>query len=383
MHRITTSLCIGFMLCLSLPDVASPAVALEPVLSGLSAPVFVTSARDGSGRLFIIEQGGIIKVLPPGASVPTIFLNVANAVATGDEQGLLGLAFHPDFATNRRLYVSQTRKSDGALVVAEFQVQTNNPNKVAKNTRRQIIVILHPGAANHNGGWLGFGHDGFLYVTTGDGGGANDQHGADGNAQNINSPLGKILRIDVDRPTPTRAYSVPADNPFLGVPGRDEIFAWGFRNPWRASFDRQTGALYVGDVGQGQREEVDIVTLGGNYGWRFFEGDHCTGLDPDACDDPGFTAPVATYVTHSNPVGAGTRCAVTGGYVYRGTAGTLPAGTYVFADYCSGEIFTLQNGVMSPLLDTNFLISSFGEDEAGELYVVNRSGSIHRIVNAP
>ena len=382
MHRILTGAGIGFLLFLSLPNVASPAVGLQPVISGLSAPVFVTSALDGTDRLFIIEQGGFIKVLPPGASVPTVFLNVANAVATGDEQGLLGLAFHPDFATNRRLYVSQTRKSDGALVVAEFQVQANNPNRVAKNTRRQIIVILHPGAANHNGGWIGFGHDGFLYITTGDGGGANDQHGVDGNAQNINSLLGKILRIDVDRPTPTRAYSLPADNPFLGVPGRDEIFAWGFRNPWRASFDRQTGALYVGDVGQGRREEVDIVTLGGNYGWRFFEGELCTDLDPDACDDPGFTPPIAVYVTHSN-TGAGTRCAVTGGYVYRGTAGTLPAGTYVFADYCSGEIFTLQNGAVSLLLDTGFLISSFGEDEAGELYVVNRFGSIHRIVNTP
>ena len=382
MHRILTGAGIGFLLFLSLPNVASPAVGLQPVISGLSAPVFVTSALDGTDRLFIVEQGGFIKILPPGASVPTVFLNVANAVATGDEQGLLGLAFHPDFATNRRLYVSQTRKSDGALVVAEFQVQANNPNRVAKNTRRQIIVILHPGAANHNGGWIGFGHDGFLYITTGDGGGANDQHGVDGNAQNINSLLGKILRIDVDRPTPTRAYSLPADNPFLGVPGRDEIFAWGFRNPWRASFDRQTGALYVGDVGQGRREEVDIVTLGGNYGWRFFEGELCTDLDPDACDDPGFTPPIAVYVTHSN-TGAGTRCAVTGGYVYRGTAGTLPAGTYVFADYCSGEIFTLQNGAVSLLLDTGFLISSFGEDEAGELYVVNRFGSIHRIVNTP
>jgi glucose/arabinose dehydrogenase len=382
MHRILTS--IGFLMFLLLPDVASSAIVLQsiPALSNLSAPVFVTSALDGSNRLFVVEQGGIIKVLPPDASAPTVFLNVVNAVATGDEQGLLGLAFHPDFATNRRLYVSQTRKSDGALVVAEFQVQATNPNKVAKNTRRPIIVVLHPGAGNHNGGWIGFGPDGFLYIATGDGGGANDQHGADGNAQNINSPLGKILRVDVDRPTATKGYSSPADNPFVGVFGRDEIFAWGFRNPWRASFDRQTGALYVGDVGQGRREEVDIVTRGGNYGWRFFEGDLCSGLDPETCDDPGFTAPVAVYVTHSN-TGAGTRCAVTGGYVYRGTAGTLPAGTYVFADYCSGEIFTLQNGVVSLLLDTGFLISSFGEDEAGELYVVNRFGSIHQIVNNP
>ncbi len=231
-------------------------------------------------------------------------------------------------------------------MVSEFKTSATNPGVALKNSRRRIIAISHKLANNHNGGWIGFGPDGFLYITVGDGGSGNDPKA---NAQNVESLLGKILRLDVDRRTGSKAYASPKDNPFVGAAGLDEIFAYGFRNPWRASFDRSTGAFYVGDVGQGAQEEIDVVTRGGNYGWRVFEGTECTGLDPDRCDDPGFTGPVTTYATHS-----GGRCAITGGYAYRGMAGTLPAGTYVFADYCSGEIFRLQAGSPVLLLDRRF-----------------------------
>ena len=220
-----------------------------------------------------------------------------------------------------------------------------------------------------------FGPDGFLYIGLGDGGGANDP---DNRAQNVNDLLGKILRIDVDVPNPPAPYSSPADNPFFGATaGRDEIFAVGLRNPFRFSFDRDTGELVVGDVGQGAREEIDIVTVGGNYGWRVFEGTSCTGNDPLLCNAPGFIDPIFEYV-HT-----GGRCSVTGGYVYRGTRGTFPLGTYVFGDFCTGEIFALRAAAsgapITLLLDTELSISSFGVDEAGEIYVVGLGGTVHQI----
>ncbi|HLL75630.1 MAG TPA: PQQ-dependent sugar dehydrogenase [Pyrinomonadaceae bacterium] len=350
----------------------TPAPTLEPVLSGLSSPVFLTSARDGTNRLFVVEQPGRILVLQPGATTPTVFLDITSKVLSGGEQGLLGLAFHPQFALNRRLFVNYTRQPDGATVIAEYQVITN-PN-AAEQGERVILVIPQP-FANHNGGMIAFGPDGFLYVGMGDGGSANDP----GNrAQNVEELLGKMLRIDVNRATNSAAYVSPPDNPFFGpAAGRDEIYATGLRNPFRFSFDRQTGQLYLGDVGQGAREEIDIITRGGNYGWRVFEGTLCTNLDPAACNAANFQAPVAEY-GHT-----GGRCSVTGGYVYRGTRATLPAGAYVFADYCTGEIFLLQGTSMSLLSDTALRISSFGEDEAGEIYVVGHTGgTVHRLTNA-
>jgi Glucose / Sorbosone dehydrogenase/Viral BACON domain len=222
---------------------------------------------------------------------------------------------------------------------------------------------------------LAFGPDGFLYVGMGDGGSSFDP----GNrAQNINDLQGKILRIDVDHPNMPVPYSSPSTNPFFGATdGADEVYAYGFRNPWRFSFDRVTGDLLVGDVGQGEREEVDLVTLGQNHGWRVWEGSQCRGLTPDpGCTGTGYAFPVVEY-SHDNG-----RCSVTGGYVYRGLGGNLPTGSYVYGDYCSGEIFILENNVASLLLDTSLLISSFGEDEAGEVYVVNLNGTIERIVQS-
>jgi hypothetical protein len=340
------------------------------VLSGLSSPVYVTSARDGTGRLFVLEQPGVVKVLQPGAAAPTVFLDIRDKVAFGGERGLLGLAFHPQFSSSRRLFVDYTRAADGATVIAEYQASPADPD-VADPAETVLLVIPQP-FANHNGGMLAFGPDGYLYIGMGDGGDANDP----GNrAQDLGELLGKILRIDVDQPGVP--YASPADNPFGGPSGRDEIFAYGLRNPWRFSFDRATGDLLAGDVGQGAREEVDLVSSGGNYGWRVYEGNLCTANDPGQCGAAGFVPPLLDY-GHS-----GGRCAVTGGYAYRGPGGALPAGTYVFADYCTGEIFERQGAAMGLLLDTGLLISSFGEDEAGEVYVVDLNGAVYRIAGGP
>ncbi|HEV8663317.1 MAG TPA: PQQ-dependent sugar dehydrogenase [Candidatus Methylomirabilis sp.] len=352
------------------------AIELEPVLTGLSSPLYLTSARDGTNRLFIVEQPGRIKVLQPGATTPTIFLDIMSTVLSGGEQGLLGLAFHPQYAINRRFFVNYTRQTDGATVVAEYRASVSDPN-VAETAEIQFLVVHQP-FANHNGGMIEFGPDGFLYIALGDGGSGNDP----GNrAQNINELLGKMLRIDVDLPSGSLPYSSPADNPFFGpTAGGAEIYALGFRNPFRFSFDRGgTRQLFAGDVGQGAREEIDIVTLGANYGWRVFEGTLCTGLDSASCSSPGFTAPIHEY---SHAAG---RCSIIGGYVYRGTQSSLPVGAYVYGDFCTGEIFQLfpaaSGGTATLLLDTslNFFLSSFGEDEAGEIYVVGLGGTVHRI----
>jgi glucose/arabinose dehydrogenase len=329
-------------------------VVLEPVLlTGLTDPLYVTHARDGSGRLFVVERAGRVKVLPPGAASPTVFLDIRERVLSGDERGLLGLTFHPGYPVNGRFFVNYTRRPDGATVIAEYHVSPADPN-AASPVEGTLLVVPQP-FANHNGGMVEFGPDGLLYVGMGDGGSGQDP----GNrAQNPAERLGKILRLDVDA-----AGGVPVT-----------VFASGFRNPWRFSFDRASGALYAGDVGENAREEIDIVVFGGNYGWRVFEGTQCTGLDPQRCGETGFIAPVAEYIH------AAGRCSVTGGYVYRGPAATLPSGAYVFGDFCSGEIFLLDGGAVSVLLATSLAISSFGEDQAGELYVVGLGGTVHRLV---
>ncbi|MGB8508067.1 MAG: PQQ-dependent sugar dehydrogenase [Pyrinomonadaceae bacterium] len=347
-------------------------IQLEPVLTtGLSSPVYMTNAHDGTDRLFIVEQGGRIKVLQPGATTPTIFLNISTKIVSGGEQGLLGLAFHPQYRTNRRFFVNYTRAGDGATVIAEYHVSTANPN-VADTAEIIHLTIAQP-FTNHNGGMIEFGPDGYLYIGMGDGGSSNDPGRR---AQNVDELLGKMLRIDVDTPNGAVPYSSPPNNPFFGtIPGRDEIYTVGMRNPFRWSFDRATGQLWAGDVGQGAWEEIDIITLGANYGWRVYEGFHCTNLDASRCAETVFTNPVAEY-GHT-----GGRCSITGGYVYRGTGASLPVGLYIYGDYCTGEIFLLENGAQSLLLDTTLNISSFGEDEAGEIYVVNLGGALYRVAN--
>src|SRR5262249_11895145 len=295
----------------------------------------------------MVEQAGRIRVLQPGAANPTLFLDIVSRVLSGGERGLLGLTFHPQFSTNGRFYVNYTRRPDGATVVAEYR----------NGVEQRILFTVPQPYENHNGGMIEFGPDGYLYVGMGDGGSGNDPQNR---AQNLNELLGKILRINVDVPN-----------------SRPEIFAYGFRNPWRFSFDRLTGQLYAGDVGQSARGEIDIVVQGGNYGWRVWEGTFCTGLGPAPCSMPGFIPPIADYV-NTGPDG---RCAIIGGYVYRGRQATLPYGAYVYGDLCSGEIFMLKDGGQTLLLDNAFQISSFGEDEVGEIYVVDIGGSIYRLTN--
>ncbi|MEW6208004.1 MAG: PQQ-dependent sugar dehydrogenase [Acidobacteriota bacterium] len=348
-------------------ETAAVTIELEPLLSGLTSPVFITHAGDGTNRLFIVEQTGRVFVLQPGSSAPTEFLNIASKIISGGERGLLGLAFHPQFENNRRFFVNYTRSGDGATVIAEYRASQANPN-VADTNETPILTISQP-FSNHNGGMIAFGPDGFLYIGMGDGGSANDP----GNrAQSINDLLGKMLRIDIDLPNGQIPYSSPSTNPFVGAPGRDEIFATGLRNPWRFSFDRATGELYAGDVGQNVIEEIDIIARGGNYGWRVFEGTRCAN-DTQMCPTLSQIAPIAEY-SHTNG-----RCSVTGGYVYRGSLSTAMIGAYFYADFCTGEIFMLMNGAQNRLLDTSLNISSFGEDEAGELYVVGLGGTVHRI----
>ena len=367
------------LLAATLLFVPTPATAqqiqLSTVVSGLASPLFVGNADDNLNRLFIVERAGVIKVLQPGESAPTVFLDIQTKIKSGGEQGLLGLAFHPQYGTNGRFFVFYTRLGDGAIVIAEYGASPAGSD-TAGTAETVILTIPHPTNTNHNGGMIAFGPDGYLYAGVGDGGGANDEPN---NAQNKNLLLGKILRIDVN--APGVPYAAPSDNPFFGpADGLDEIYAYGMRNPWRFSFDRQTGQQWVGDVGQGAREEVDTpIVSGGNYGWRVFEGSICTPNGPDSalCNNPNdYLFPVFDY-THSSG-----RCSLTGGYVYRGLQGALSQGTYVYGDFCSGEIFAWNAGTQSVILDTTLNISSFGEDEQGELYVVHLGGSVSRIVRA-
>jgi glucose/arabinose dehydrogenase len=351
---------------------AAVQIAMQPVQDGLSQPVLVTNAGDGSRRLFIAELTGAIKVLQSGESQATLFLDISSKVLIDRLGGFLGVAFHPQFGSNGRFFVHYLRRDDH-IITAEYRVSNANPNIADANSEK--VLIAQPKTRDgHMGGSIAFSPEGFLYVGLGDGFISKDPYG---DAQNIESLLGKILRIDVDNPSGSLNYSSPSTNPFYGsTPGRDEIYALGFRNPYRFSVDRDTGNLYVGDVGEANTEEVNLVTAGGNYGWRVLEGTGCTNLDPALCNTIRSIAPIAAY-THENG-----RCSVTGGYVYRGRRSTFPQGAYIFGDLCGGQIFMLQNGVRTLLLDSGLFLASFGEDEDGELYAVDIKGSVYRIVTA-
>ena len=341
------------------------------VTSGLRLPLFLTHAGDGSGQLFVVEQPGTIRIIDQGTLQETPFLDIRDRVWTkGNEQGLLGLAFHPDHKTNGRFFVHYNRKEDGATVVAEYGREGRSLR--AAKSERMLMVVPQP-YLNHNGGMIVFGPDGFLYIGRGDGGSRGDPQNR---AQNSQEWLGKILRIDVDRGRP---YAIPSDNPYASGGGRPEIFALGIRNPWRFSFDRETGILWLADVGQYKWEEIDLVVAGGNYGWRIMEGTHCYNPE-EGCSPEGLIFPIAEYGHEQG------RCSITGGYVYRGTAVSPMKGLYLFGDYCSGELFVLsasanrkRSTVLRVLMQTGLSISSFGEDEAGELYVVDLKGGIYRL----
>ena len=251
-------------------------IRLQPFLTGLAQPILIRNAKDGTKRLFVVQQRGIIKVIQPGSNTATDFMNIASKVSsTGSERGLLGLAFHPQFASNSYFFVNYTRQSDGATIIARYTAINSNTIRAIRIVKRIILTISQP-FSNHNGGMIDFGPDGHLYIGMGDGGSANDPQA---NAQNINSLLGKMLRItpNIAAVPPNPAYTNPPDNPYVGVAGADEIYAIGLRNPCRWSFDRGgTNQLWAGDVGQDAIEEVDTITRGGNYGWRVYEGTQCT-----------------------------------------------------------------------------------------------------------
>jgi glucose/arabinose dehydrogenase len=361
---------------------AWPQISLATVAAGFALPVHVTHSGDGSGRIFVVEQGGRIRLLDNGVLLPTPFLDLAALVpprlVSGGEQGLLSVAFPPGFAAKRYFYVYYTRAADGAIVVARYLVSAGDANVAVPASEEVLLVIPHPGFTNHNGGQLAFGPDGYLYIGTGDGGGGGD---TDNNAQNPASMLGKILRIDVE--SGSVPYRIPPDNPFVGsAVFLPEIWALGLRNPWRFSFDRGTGDLYVGDVGQGLLEEIDVQPAGDpggrNYGWNIMEGDRCYPPGTADCNRTGLTLPVLVY-------GHTPECSVTGGHVYRGAAFPSLQGIYLFGDYCSGRIWGMrQTGAAwdnAPLLAPALNISTFGKDEAGNVYVANHAnGDLWRIV---
>jgi glucose/arabinose dehydrogenase len=353
-------------------------VQLEQVAVGMSAPLYLTSPP-GDPRLFIVEKTGAIRIVKDGAVLPDPFLNLSAQVSGGGEQGLLGLAFDPDYASNGRLFVHYTDPA-GQTRVSRFLVSAD-PDRADPATEQMLLTASQP-FANHNGGQLTFGPDGFLYLGLGDGGASNDP---EGRGQSLADLLGSILRIDA-RTGDT--FTVPADNPFVGVvDAQPLVWSYGLRNPWRFSFDRATGDLYIADVGEAQFEEINVATSGAgtgrgiNYGWSIMEGGHCRS--GDACDQTGLALPAFEY-SHAQG------CSVTGGYVYRG--GAIPAiqGVYFFADYCAGWVrsFRYSGDVATELTDWPALrpggpVTSFGEDSSGELYVMSESGEVFRFVPGP
>jgi len=360
----------------------SPASIKLTHVADVPQPVLAIGAHDATNRLFVVTKGGRIRIVKGGTLLATPFLDISSSVSGGNEQGLLGLAFHPSFKTNRRLYVDYTNTA-GDTVVKEYLAGLANPDVAIARSGRTILTIDQP-YDNHNGGMLAFGKDGFLYIGMGDGGSGGDP----GNrAQNLGSLLGKILRINVNGTTSAHRYLVPKGNPYVGRTGRDEIWQRGVRNPWRFSFDRLNGSLWIGDVGQERYEEIDravrvsqLPGRGLNWGWHVMEGRHCY-LPATGCSTAGKTLPLTEYSHASNG-----RCAVSGGYVYRGAAIPALSGWYVYGDYCSGEIWAVSSTASSPASGVQLvgpgsgrLVSGFGEDNAGELYVCDLNGAVYRI----
>ena len=379
----------GLMACNSWLGVSPPpppagTPALQLVTAALSAPVFVTVPPGDTLRLFVVEQGGRVRVIRRDSLLATAFLDLRGKISSSGEQGLLSLAFHPQYATNGRFYVYFTDPAGNSRVV-RYAVSTADPNVADPVATDTVLKVVQP-YSNHNGGLLLFGPDGKLYVGLGDGGSGGDPQG---NGQNKHALLGKLLRLDVDGAS---GYTIPPTNPFVGdTSAAPEIWAWGLRNPWRFSFDRQSGDLYIADVGQGAWEEVDVEPAGGpggvNYGWNVMEGMHCyTGT---TCNQAGLTLPVIEY-GHT-----GGACSVTGGYVYRGTRVPALAGHYLYADFCAGFVRSFRyvgsaatdardwSQRLSPAGGGGGSVSSFGEDARGEVYVMTLGGALYRIVEAP
>lgn len=350
----------------------SQTINLVEFATGLTSPVEITNANDS--RLFVVQQNGIIKIIQPSGTINTTnFLNISSKVLYGGERGLLGLAFHPQYATNGYFFVYYNNATNGNITVARYTVSSTDPN-VADASSEKIILNIPKPFDNHNGGSIHFAPDGKLWVVTGDGGSGGDPNN---NAQNKNSLLGKMLRLDINS---TNAYNIPPDNPFVGIDGADEIWAYGLRNAWKFSFDLTTGNAMIADVGQGQIEEINknpITQAGINYGWRCYEGN--TAYNTGGCAAAStMTFPVAVY-DHS-----GGKCSITGGYVYRGTLYTALQGKYFFADYCSNQIGMLSsdNSITWTTSYSGNGFSTFGQDNQNGLYVAGvNSGKIYKITS--
>ena len=380
-----TATCLRAAVCVAVLGIAfacgmaRAAPSIVPVASALQGPVDIEHARDGSGRLFIAEQCGRIRIFKNGQLSAEPFLDIRPLVLCGGEQGLLGIAFHPQFRDNGFFFINYTRAGDGATVVARYRVSAGDADKADFASALPLIVFAQP-FPNHNGGALKFGPDGLLYIATGDGGSANDP----GNrAQNTFEWLGKLLRIDVDHGSP---YAIPSGNPFgNGAAGRPEVWAYGLRNPWRIAFDRQNGDLYIGDVGQDNVEEVDFLPAGAgagtNFGWHVMEGTRCTNLGGGPpCGAAVLALPIIEY-THASG------CSIIGGNVYRGTQVGSLFGRYLYGDLCAGTVWSAardSQGVWRTRQEiaTGLTITTFGEDEAGELYVGTtfNGGTVYQLV---
>ncbi|MEW6245832.1 MAG: PQQ-dependent sugar dehydrogenase [Nitrospirota bacterium] len=370
------------------PPVAPPpgiALGLEQITPALNFPLFLTASPGDNNRLFVVEKGGRIRIINRNTkALQGTFLDITALVSTGGEQGLLGLAFDPQYAVNRRFYVSYT-DAQGRSVIARYLTDPVNPDQALPQADRVLLTLTQP-FANHNGGMIAFGPDGFLYIGFGDGGSGGDPQN---HAQNLNDLLGKLLRIDVSQATqpPMPAYAIPASNPCVGQPGiRGELWSLGLRNPWRFSFDRASGDLYIADVGQSEREEINVSLSsdrggkGLNYGWNVMEGTLCFPIGAP-CSQASLTLP---FVEYDHTQG----CSITGGYVYRGQAIANLQGTYFYADFCTGFVrsFRFVNGQVTEHADWGSLnpggnITSFGEDAAGELHVMTAQGGLFRIVS--
>jgi glucose/arabinose dehydrogenase len=361
-------------------DPAAVSVTVEPVAAIPGNPLGIVNAADGSGRLFVVDKGGRVWIVSDGKRSATAFLDISSKVSRGGEQGLLGLAFHPGYPGDPRFYTDYT-DPDGNTVVSEWHVSAANRGQADAKSERVLLTVAQP-FPNHNGGDVLFGPDGDLYITLGDGGSGGDPQG---NGQRLDTLLAKILRIDVDHPADGQRYGIPSGNPFVdNAAARPEIYVTGVRNPWRISFDRSTQDLWIGDVGQDRFEEIDVVRSesggGQNFGWNLMEGFHCYPSG-DPCSIPGLAQPATEY---SHALG----CSVTGGVVYRGEAFPALAGAYLFSDYCSGSIWAIDAAADTTrdpriLGQTHRSISSFGEDEAGEVYVTDLGGELLRVVAGP
>lgn len=339
-------------------------------------PVDFQHAGDNSERVFVVEQRGIISVFHHDREIKetTVFLDIEDQVEdNGNEEGLLGLAFHPDYENNGYFYVNYTASDPDRTVISRFQVSSSDPDKVDRSSEEIFLEFDQP-YSNHNGGQIAFGPDGFLYIAVGDGGSGGDPQE---NGQNLKTLLGTILRIDVDNSEGEKKYAIPADNPFANNSegSREEIYAYGLRNPWRFSFDSEN-RLWTGDVGQNSYEEIDIIKKGGNYGWDIMEGFHCFKPSSD-CDQEGLELPVWEYGRAEGDI------SVTGGFVYQGPSMSSLEGLYVYADYASGRIWTLdpsdlENPVNTELVKAPFRISSFGTDQDNELFICGFDDKIYR-----